>query len=181
VSNPSSDPAEKVLALSALEGGSFPTALELIRASAQDANTVVRIGALVDLLEAGDGDALRQACPLLLSSGTSVPDYLLHNLAYAISVGKFHSRNVDTLAALLKAPETETRRAAAQALWHVSDPMTSKSLLGAITDSDQDVRYYAVRGLAELANQPEWAPSIPEFESHEDRYIQHWREWGSQH
>jgi hypothetical protein len=180
VRNPSADPSEKVLALSALEGGIYPSAIDLIRPATRDANTAVRIGALVDLLEAGDEGALQQACSVLLESRANVPSYLLHNLNYAISMGRFVSTDVDTLALLLKAPETETRRAAAQALWHVSDPATLKPLSRALTDSDRDVRYYAVRGLAALANQPEWTPSIPEFERNEGHYLQHWKGWTAQ-
>jgi HEAT repeats len=181
ISNPSADPGEKVLALSALEGGLYPRALDLIRPATKDDNAAVQIGAMVDLVEAGDGIALQQACSVLLGPGTGVPGYLLHNLTYAVSIGRFVSGNVDALSLLLKAPEAETRRAAAQALWHVSDLTALKPLSSALSDGDSEVRYYAVRGLAELANQPEWTPSIPEFESNENRYLQHWKEWAAQH
>ncbi len=177
VRDPDAAPAEKVVALSALEGAPYPSALNIIRTATSDANIVVQIGALVDLVEAGDASALQQTSLVLRRSHQNVPNYLLHNVTYAISVGRFDSASVDTLALLLTSQETETRRAAAQALWHMVDPAAKKSLASALADSDREVRYYAVRGLAALANQPEWEPSIPEFDGNEQRYLQHWKEW----
>jgi HEAT repeat protein len=80
---------------------------------------------------------------------------------------------------LLSAYDVELRRAAAKALWHIADPEASDVLLAALNDSDRDVRYYAVRALAEIAHQPDWGPGPAEFEDHEGKYLDHWRRWKS--
>ena len=181
VRDPDATPADKVVALSALEGVLYPKALNIIRSATSDTNIAVQIGALVDLLEAGDSSALQQASAVLLGSHGNIPSYLLHNVTYAISVGRFASASINTLSVLLTAQETETRRAAAQALWHMLDPAAVKSLASALADGDREVRYYAVRGLAALADQPEGGPSIPEFYNNEQHYLQHWKEWVAEH
>jgi hypothetical protein len=76
VRDPDATPADKVVALSALEGFLYPKALNIIRSATSDTNIAVQIGALVDLLEAGDSSALQQASAVLLGSHGNIPQLL---------------------------------------------------------------------------------------------------------
>jgi HEAT repeat protein len=64
-----------------------------------------------------------------------------------------------------------------EALWHISDPSSKNALASGLEDPSDDVRYYSVRGLAEITGEVQWGPSIFEFQEREQRYLNHWREW----
>jgi HEAT repeat protein len=63
------------------------------------------------------------------------------------------------------------------ALRAMRSPAALNALSAAIDDADRDVRYRAVAGLAELAGENDWLPSMPEFIANETRYLEHWRAW----
>ena len=50
------------------------------------------------------------------------------------------------------------------------------ALARALDDSDQQVRYSAVAGLAEITGETKWMPSIPLFKEDESPYLAHWHE-----
>ncbi len=52
-----------------------------------------------------------------------------------------------------------------------------ESLVIALNDNNRQVRYEGVIGLAELTGQDQWAPAIGTFESDEQKYLDHWKEW----
>jgi len=78
---------------------------------------------------------------------------------------------------LLGAGSVEVRRSAAHALRNIADSAGVPALVRALDDPDRDVRYYAVTGLAKITGQDDWLPSLPLFESEEQKYVAHWREW----
>jgi len=78
---------------------------------------------------------------------------------------------------LLRSGDSEIRAATAEGLWHIASPSSVPDLVRALNDSDRDVRFYAVRGLSDIAAQPSWGPSLPEFQEHESKYVQHWSDW----
>ena len=70
-------------------------------------------------------------------------------------VGRLQLVNsVDSVAALLKRPEAEVRRAAVDALVEMRTSRAGEALLEALVDSDRDVRVTAARGVAELKYSP---------------------------
>ena len=69
------------------------------------------------------------------------------------------------------------RRAAASALRHTEADSAIASLLQALEDTDQEVRYQAVLGLATITGETEWGPSLDSFAREEQRYLAHWRQW----
>jgi HEAT repeat protein len=70
------------------------------------------------------------------------------------------------------------REAAAQALWHIGHPAAVRSLARALEDPDGLVRFYAVRGCADIAQEVGWGgPGESEFQEHEQQYLAHWRSW----
>lgn len=71
----------------------------------------------------------------------------------------------------------ETRRAAAAALRHTGSNAAVDALSSALQDSDREVRYHAVLGLATITGLDEWGPSLELFDREEERYLTHWRAW----
>jgi HEAT repeats len=84
-----------------------------------------------------------------------------------------------TLVRLLHTGDAEMRRAAAEGLWHAADPRAVPDLLKALQDEDEKVRFYAVRALAEVNNEPQWGPGSVEFQEHQQQYLSHWQEWAT--
>ena len=82
-----------------------------------------------------------------------------------------------SLTRLLGAQETETRRAAAAALAHSGSRAALEPLSLALNDADAQVRYNAVVGLADLTGQSDWRPNMDVFQSEEDKYLAHWKDW----
>ena len=67
---------------------------------------------------------------------------------------------------------------AVEALWHIADPNTVPELLRSLQDPDEQVRFYAVRAFADIANEPGWGgPGESEFRNRQQEYLEHWQEW----
>lgn len=81
------------------------------------------------------------------------------------------------LAALLDSPSVELVRAAAVALRQLHDPSTVPNLIQALDNGDQEVRYQAVMGLAELEPSVDEGPSYDLYRSDEPRYLRFWKQW----
>jgi hypothetical protein len=168
---------EKREALNALKTLKTPIANAALKRALEDKALDLRLLASAALLERNDISGLSIGESVLTTRSEAVPDYLLHNIAYAISEGMRDPRAVPTLGKLLRLPNVETRRAAASALWHTASHAAAPFLATALEDGDFEVRYYAVIGLAEIADQPEWHPNMEVFRAEEGKYLQHWREW----
>ncbi|MGH6837620.1 MAG: HEAT repeat domain-containing protein [Methylocella sp.] len=84
---------------------------------------------------------------------------------------------VPTLVALLGSTQVSVRRAAAYVLRDIATPDVVAPLANvALNDSDEDVRHYAVLGLAEVTRVAA-APSIPTFRQKQDEILHFWRAW----
>ncbi|HXE90322.1 MAG TPA: HEAT repeat domain-containing protein [Terriglobales bacterium] len=127
-----------------------------------------------ELLIRGDLSELSSVVQLLLRNNAS--PHTTSRLQYAISTLK-DRRAVPSLIPLLSSSDRQTRAAASEALWHIADPNTAEILLKALEDPYHEVRYCAVRALADITGEREWGPSIPEFKENEDRYLHHWKQW----
>jgi hypothetical protein len=89
------------------------------------------------------------------------------------------SKAVPSVRRLLQSADAPLRRAAAQALWHVADASSQDAMIGALNDPDSEVRFYTIRGLAEVTGQKEWGPSSALFDEDEQTYLKHWRDWAA--
>jgi len=99
-------------------------------------------------------------------------------LLYVIGYDLKDPRSVPMLQPLLRSDDNSLREAAARALWHIADPAVLPSLARALGDPDDQVRFYAVRGCADIANEAAWGgPSETEFHEHEEKYLEHWEAW----
>jgi HEAT repeat protein len=79
---------------------------------------------------------------------------------------------------LLRSSDVNVRRAAAAALRNTQNRAAIPSLAqGALQDSDREVQYEAVIGLAEITGMNgDWAPTYGAFLKEPQRYVDHWRE-----
>ena len=167
---------EAVKALGSVQGELVTAAL---RRAVTDHDPNVQAQAAATLLQHNDLFALGIAKQLLLNPPTNIAPYPLAKLALALE-GIKDSRAVPVLSRLLDSDKVEVRRSAANALGNIGESIGIAPLTRALNDSDFDVRYYAVLGLARITGQDEWGPALPLFEKDEKRYLTHWRDWANQ-
>lgn len=167
---------ERRLAVFYLNQTLTDSATEALRSAVRDRDSVVRLQAVASLLNRNDLSALRAAEEVLLNPPPRTDEYLRTNISVALE-GIKDARAIPTLGHLLKAGDVQTRRGAAAALRHMGTALVTKPLIYALNDSDREVRYQGVIGLAEITGQSEWGPSVDLFQHAEQRYLDHWREW----
>jgi len=172
---------DKREAVYALDASKQPEALRALKRSAEVNDMGLRLTVSASLLEHNDISTLPFAEHMLLNTNSAAAPDLLHNLSYAIHEGIKDARAVPTLTRLLGAGNVETRRAAASALVHIGSSSCIDPLLSAIGDSDYEVRYYSVVGLAEITGQADWRPNMDDFNSDQNKYLSHWRDWRVAH
>ena len=171
---------QKQMALFALSTIRAPDATRMIQAGLRVQDPVLRLEAAGYLLQRNDLSGLNLAESALANPAGDIPKYVLHNLAYSISEGVRDESAVPSLTRLLEAQQAETRRAAATALRQSGASAALKPLARALSDSDLEVRYNAVVGLADMTGQPDWRTSMEVFQSEEEKYLRHWRAWALQ-
>src|SRR5258706_8867159 len=123
-----------------------PVAVSALRAGLQDGDQSLRLSAAAALLLLGDVSALPAAEKALLHPNPSLSPEILLNLRGGISIGLKDKAAVPGLARLLNAGDTETRRAAVEALRNTNSPSAIAALSKALKDADTDVRYVGVIG-----------------------------------
>ncbi len=128
-----------------------------------------------ELIRLGDITELPEVARLLLTNSVS-PNQKIGFL-YVIGNSVRVPGALPALELLLRAGDSSIRTSAMEALWHIADPRATNVLVSGLEDPSRDVRYYAVRGLAEITGEIQWGPSISEFQEHEQQYLAHWREW----
>jgi hypothetical protein len=138
-------------------------------------NPDLRARMMAALILRGDADELSVAGGELLAH--AVHGGPREILLYSIANGVVGHRASPSLALLASSEDVDVRRAALQAIWHGADPAGQRVAAAAISDPDQQVRFYAVRALAEITGQSDWGPSDAEFVRNERVYLDHWREW----
>ena len=168
---------ERREAVFALSRTTSPAAIRALRRVPEVKNVTLRLSVAAALLEHNDISTLQVAEDTLLKPDPTLSPDLLHNLTYAISVGVKDEQAVPSLTRLLHASTIETRRAAGSALMHVGSSSCIDPLLSVLSDSDLEVRYYSVVGLAEITGQTDWRPNMDDFASDQQRYLNHWRDW----
>ena len=180
VRSPHSSRDDKLAALFALQQVNTPVVSAALHDSLTTDDNVLRLSIAAALLERNDLSALEVGEDALTHPQPEVPTYILENLSSAISKGVKDEHAIPALSRILrKSPDAAARRAAAFALWATESRSAIKPLVGALADSDFEVRYYAVIGLAEITNQSEWRPLMDEFKSNEERYLKHWHDWAT--
>ena len=131
-----------------------------------------------ELISRNDISELADVCDALLAGTLSTAQKTV--LLYAIGQHLKNEKAVPGLTRLLQFRDLRVRVASAQALWHIASASSIGPLAEALNDESSDVRYYAIRGLADATGELQWGPSVAEYQEHEAKYRQHWLEWASQ-
>lgn len=136
----------------------------------------LHVTAATALLQRNDWRTLELLVPVLVGqSPSNLPWYTFQNFSSAIASGVTAPEAIPALRRLIvEGVDVRIRRAAASALRRTGSPLAMQSLAVALKDSDSDVRYEAVIGLADLLDQPAWRPLRQDFDANESRYIDHW-------
>ncbi len=146
---------------------------------AKNPDPALTMDILAELVARNDISVLPRAVGELTHPTLEVPEYLRHNLAFAISQLR-NEKAIPSLSHLLTAADPEVRRSAASALRDIGSKSAISPLSKALEDRDFEVRYLAVIGLAEITNQSEWRPLEETFRASEQRYLSYWKAWAKQ-
>jgi len=176
LANRASSDEERRKAVYVLGGARIESATHALRLATHDSDTVVRLQALAALLRRNDISQLNVVEDILLRQPPNVEQYLKGNLAAALE-GIKDSRAIPALTNLLAASKPLVRQRAAATLRHMGVADVIAPLIIALNDSDRQVRYEAVVGLAEITEDYQWGPSIDLFQRDEQRYVTHWKQW----
>jgi len=129
-----------------------------------------------ELLRFGDVSELPDVANLLLANLATENQRIW--LLYVIGNRVSDARAIPALQPLVASEESSIREAAVEALWHIADPTAVPLLLKSLNDTDEQVRFYAVRAFSDIANEPSWGgPSELQFHQHQQEYLTHWQSW----
>ncbi len=154
---------------------SFSSALQLGLQRANDDDLKYRIQA--ELMTRDDLSQLSAAEKLLLTGTLNAKQ---KELFLSVIAGQIKNPDAaPALAGLLQSGDAETRSAAAEGLWHSADIRAVPDLVKALQDESEEVRFYAVRALADINHEPGWGPSSVEFQERQQQYLSHWQDWAA--
>jgi hypothetical protein len=178
VSSPAATQAQKWTVLVRASGipnvESFKLSLQAGLSTAENADLKYKIQA--ELVSRGDCSQLSSLVELLISDALS--NEQRQTLLLVIENSVKSPESLPMITRLLRSPDALSRRAAAEALWHIASPKEVPDLSRLLEDADREVRFYAVRALADIANEPGWGgPSESEFQEHQQEYLTHWQNW----
>jgi hypothetical protein len=129
-----------------------------------------------ELIRRGDVQAVESVTSRILASQLSADAQAM--FLQVIASHLTEAKAAPSVIRLLESGNVEVRRAAAEALWHIADVADSQVLTNCLSDPDMRVRYYAVRGLADIHHQPQWGPTEQLFDRDPAHYLDHWSKWG---
>lgn len=169
---------ERRVAVTVLRSARTGRATELLRQAVKDSDSVVRMQSISALLNRNDIETLKIAERTLLNPPARTERYLLENMSAALE-GIKDPQAIPALQRLLRSSNDSTRIGAVRALREMHVTEAVEGLVIALGDTNREVRYEGVIGLAELTGQNQWAPAIGTFEGDEQKYLDHWKEWAS--
>jgi len=154
-----------------------------LQSIASSGRTQAALWAVAVLIYTGDANdtasrAANYLAPVQADLLKPGPDESAAVAKLAVSIqAKVNSPNaVPILATLLGSTEMVVRRGAANALARIATPEVIAPLATtALNDPEQDVRYYAVRGLAQASGAA--VPTMPSFYANEAQTLSYWRNW----
>lgn len=168
--------AEKHEALYFLEQSKAIESSAEIEKLLESANRGLSVRAASVLLRFNRVSALPFAEKWLTDGKPDVEPWEIENLALSLSSLR-DERSIPALRRLLHSGQLRTRQSAALALFDMKNPATRKALSEALSDTDFNVRYYAVIGLADSTSIAEWRPSVEVFRKEEGKYLEFWKAW----
>jgi HEAT repeat protein len=175
--SPNVNSTDKRIVISDLAHTRVPEVKSALRAGLAEPDEVVRLSAAGALLSQEDRIALPMVEQALLKSDPTIPDSVLQMLRVGLETGARNPDAIPSLARLSHSVDPATRRAAVSALRHTRSVDSVPQLVAALSDTDREVRYSAVIGLAEMNHDGAHGPSMDAFFKNENIYIEYWREW----
>ena len=167
-----------VMARSALEQTPGPEATEALLMGARARREDVRYHCVAALLRRNNINYLRDAAEILFHPPAGPEPDWVEDIALGLS-GVRDPRAIPLLSEILaKSPLVNARRSAAGDLRGMQDPKAVKPLVHGLYDTDIEVQYFAVIGLAvKTGAVTEWSPAEGAFRTDPHKYIAHWRDW----
>lgn len=134
--------------------------------------------AYIALLRLGDYSLLSQAIRFVEAPAQDLSEQRRQS-GVAHAIGDIKSKSVlPALHSLLASPDVDLRRNAARALRAMADPSSAPFFVRALDDTDADVQYDAVMGLAALAGPaPDNAPARDVFDKNPGKYLENSKAW----
>lgn len=177
LSSTSSSTEEKSKAIVRLLDVYEPAATDALKVAARgDLDLNLKLTAVAGLLRRNETAVMDIAEDHLMHPSGGVYSWVQESLAGSLA-GLRDPATIPSLSRLLHAPGVQTRRSAAYALFDMKAQTAIEPLSTALDDSDQDVRYIAVIGLADLLGVSDWRPLRDEFNENESKYVGYWKKW----
>jgi HEAT repeat protein len=176
ISVPDSTRDQKTIALRYLQHSKSSASTVALRITLSNPDPALRARAAGALMQRGDGSGLEVVKRLFLPGPQPLPDNLEETIPNAMALGLRDPMFIPDLEELLDSSSKYMRRGVAAALMRTGSPRAINGLGKALGDSDSDVRYYAVVGLAEITAEQRWRPNMDEFKSDEGKYLSYWKE-----
>jgi hypothetical protein len=167
-----------VMARSALEQTPGPETIEALLRGARSSRGDQRYECIAALLRRNDISYLKDAAEILVHPPSMPEPDWVEDIAFGL-LGVRDPRAIPALSDILaKSPLVNARRSAAGDLRSMRDPKAIGPLALGLFDTDIEVQYFAVIGLAvQTGAVTEWSPAEGTFRSDPHKYIAHWREW----
>ena len=148
------------------------------RSRLADSNSGIRLECVASLVRHNDPTALAVVEDVLLHFDRAPWPHSI-NVVYAVRDGLADPRAIPVLERAFGSQNFDVRMAAIMALRRTGEARVLKTLKNALRDGNQEIRYAAVVGFAEITNQPEWRPLFADFRENEARYIEYWSDWAA--
>ena len=177
LSIPDSSPDMKQIALWYLEFAKSDTSTRTLRGVITNADPIVGVNAARALMLRGDVSGLDVIKRAFLPGPQSLPNLLEETVPNAIGIGISDPKLIPDLEELLSSSSRYMRRGVGMALMRTGSPDARNGLRRALADSDFEVRYYGVLGLARITGDARgMTPHMEEFKADEIKYLSYWRE-----
>lgn len=182
ISSPAASEETRREGIWALEQLRTPASTAALGVAASHPNEAVRLRAMAALLRRNDVSHIAEAVRILLDPGGAKRDgktNLIRGVAYAIRDGVGDPRSIPDLTRLLTCGDVIVRRAAVDALRRTGVPAAIQPLARALNDSDDQVVWNAIMGLAEITGDLDHGPGLEEeFKGKQrEKYVSYWRNW----
>ena len=168
-------PADQARAIGSLDSVKGTIVIAALRRAAKSPNREVQLRSMESLFLHNDISELGNGITMMMNPPADFPEEWIVGLGYSIRAGVTNEQAVPELTRLLRSPNVEHRRIAAETL-NRTGATGRGALIKALDDTDQKVRYLAVTGLAKTSGQTEGMPSLELFQKNEQHYLNHWRE-----
>jgi len=176
--SPAAPQSTRQAAIRALDGLRTPASSSALKRAATDTSEAVRTMAIAALLRRNDITFIAAAVATLIHPGPETDSNLLVGLGSALSYVK-DPRAAQVVARLLHAANPSARRWATEALRNIGGEEVIGPLTEALEDTDDEVVWSAIMGLAEITGDLDHGPGAQEeFKGKEkENYVNYWRNW----